>query len=70
MTGKNKIAADLKISENCWICEGWNQVNFRYTPGISDKTIDLDKGEAHDIHIPINLHIDSDNFLADLMLPE
>lgn len=42
---KNKIATELKITENCWICDGWNQVNFYYTPGISDSVVDLNKEE-------------------------
>jgi len=45
-------------------------MHFHYTPGISDDRIDLKKGEAHDVHIAINLHLDCDNFLADLLEPE
>ena len=58
-----------QVGENCWICEGWSPVQFHYTPGISDAKVDLDRGEAHDVHIAINLHLDCDNFLADLVLP-
>ena len=44
-------------------------MHFHYTPGMSDDRVDLEKGEAHDVHIAINLHLDCDNFLADLAIP-
>lgn len=45
-------------------------MEFTYTPGISDNRIDLEKGEIHELHIPINLNLDSDKFENDLLLPE
>ena len=45
-------------------------MHFYYTPGISDDRVDLKKGEAHDAHLPINLHLDCDNFVADLVAPQ
>lgn len=67
---QSQIARNLSLGENCWICEGWSEVTFKYSPGISDDTIDLDNGEFHEPHIPINIHLDCDNFLADLLQPK
>jgi hypothetical protein len=56
---------ELEITSNCWVCEGWTEHMFEYTPGVSD---DL-KGE-HDPFKPIYLHLELDEFEPDLMLPD
>jgi hypothetical protein len=62
-----KKETDLSIIENCWLCEGWSQVSFEYTPGVSDTRIDLEKSEQHDEKIPINLCLDCDHYSGDLL---
>lgn len=55
--------------DNCWICGGWNEVEFEYSPGFSDNSVDLAMGEEHDEYIAINMHMDSDEYEGDLLLP-
>lgn len=54
---------ELRAYSNCWVCEGWVQHRFTFTPGVSDSHPD------HDKYVPINLHLEVDNFKGDLMLP-
>ena len=65
---KSQLALDMQIADNCWICEGWAEVVFefkRYSNGM------YPNGETtHDIHVPIYLHLELDNYKPDLMLPE
>jgi len=42
---------------------------FEYCPGMSDETIDLSKGEKHDVYIPINIHLDFDMYEGDMLMP-
>ena len=32
----DKIGIAQEANSNCWICEGWSEVRFTYTPGVSD----------------------------------
>ena len=48
---------------NCWICEGWSEVHFRYQPGVSDDNPHID------VFKPIDLHLELDHYKPDLMLP-
>ena len=62
------MAIELRVADNCWICEGWRQETFEFTPGVSS---DLPDGaDEHDAFVPIYLHLDQDDFRADLMLPQ
>lgn len=63
------ISSTPEACENCWICGRWTEVEFLYTPGISDGRVDLKKGEKHDPTEPIHLHIDCDSYTYDLLLP-
>jgi len=58
---KNSKALELRSCSNCWVCEGWTEHRFSYTPGRSDDNPD------HDIYKPIKLHLDIDHFEGDLM---
>jgi hypothetical protein len=53
----------LRAFSNCWVCEGWAEYRFTFTPGVSDNQ------PIHDPYVPINLHLEVDNFKPDLMLP-
>ena len=59
---KNRI--ELQANSNCWICEGWTQVKFRFEPGVSDDTFNHDPFKA------IKLHLEIDQYVGDLMLPD
>ena len=59
----NSKAISLHAASNCWICEGWTEVKFEIIP---DKIF----SEKHDSYTPIYLHISSDKFEEDLLLPE
>ena len=48
---------------NCWICEGWTEVWFEFTPGISWSQI-LNKD------FPIFLNWEVDDYKEDMLLPE
>jgi hypothetical protein len=61
----DKRFRELEVTSNCWICEGWTEVQFEYTVGVSDNT-----KEKPDPFKPINLHLELDDFAPDLMLPE
>jgi len=39
---KSEKLYQLKASSNCWICEGWTEVNFEWTPGVSSD-IEIDE---------------------------
>lgn len=54
---------ELKVSSNCWICEGWNEVRFEWTPGVSS---DEDISEE----VPLFLHLSIDGFEPDLMFKD
>ena len=43
--------------ENCWVCEGWNEVTFEWKKGESGDSADD----------PLNLHLELDNWKPDLM---
>lgn len=66
----NEVQQQIDAHNNCWICGGWTEVEFQYTPGISDDRIDLSAGEEHDQYIPMNLQLDCDNFTGDLLAPQ
>ena len=61
---KDHHSIQLQHNSNCWICEGWTQVKFRFEPGVSDDNPD------HDPFKPIKLHLEIDQFQGDLMLPD
>jgi hypothetical protein len=60
---KDSRALSLQQNSNCWICEGWQQVHFIYTPGISDDRV------SHDKYVPIKIHLEIDDYQPDLLLP-
>lgn len=60
---KDKRAFSTELLSNCWICEGWSQVQFIYEPGQSDENL------SHDEFVPICLHLEIDDFKPDLLLP-
>ena len=64
-TGKIKSLKkiQLRASSNCWIWEGWSEVKFEWTPGISSS-------EPHNPDEPIYLHLSCDDFTEDLLLPD
>lgn len=53
----------LNACSNWWICEGWTEVKFEWTPGISSPT-------PHNPDEPIYLHLSCDDYKEDLMLPD
>ena len=53
----------LQTTSNCWICEGWTQVLFRFTPRVSSSDI-------VDQYTPVCLHLEIDGFAPDIMLKE
>jgi hypothetical protein len=52
----NTQLLQLKVSSNCWLCEGWTEVRFEYRPGVSDDTPEIDPEK------PIYLNLESDGF--------
>ena len=60
---KNKEKIKLSASSNWWIWEGWTEVKFEYTPGISSSI-------PHDPEKPLYLKLSSDDYADDLMLPD
>jgi NLR family CARD domain-containing protein 3 len=52
---------DLQACSNCWICEGWTDVRFEWTPGLSSDDIIKDD-------LPFFLHLEIDNYEPDLMM--
>lgn len=50
--GKIKSKQKIKLSacSNCWICEGWTEVKFEFTPGISSEI-------PHNPEEPIYVHV-------------
>jgi hypothetical protein len=56
---------ELEIYSKCWICEGWTEHTFTFTPGTSEISV-----TKHDPFKPIKLHIDFDEYEGDLMVPK
>lgn len=54
-----KVKRKLKAVSNCWICEGWSEVDFSFKPKVE---IDTDI-------VPVKVHISSDNYAGELLLP-
>jgi hypothetical protein len=61
---RDKRRRNLNSNSNCWICEGWSQVRFEYTPG--DEIPDEDKGENK----PTSIHLSFLNYKPETMLPD
>lgn len=61
---KDRDRLGLQVGSNCWICEGWTQVTFKFEPGVSDDN------PKHDPFKAIKLHLEFDQYIGDLMLPE
>lgn len=60
---KNRNMIKLHACSNCWICEGWTEVKFEWTPGISsDRPVNPEEG--------VYLHLECDGWEPDLMLPD
>ena len=59
---RSSKALQLQSSSNCWICEGWTEHHFTFTPGRSDNN------PNHDIYKPIKLHLEIDEYNGDLMM--
>jgi hypothetical protein len=58
----------MQIADNCWICEGWAEVKFEFKKLSNGK---FPNGEVdNDVHVPIYLHLELDNYKPDLMMPE
>ena len=60
---RNSQAISLHAASNWWIWEGWTEVKFELIP---DEVFP----EKHDPYVPIYLHISSDKFEQDLLLPD
>ena len=58
-TGKSK-RSDIKQHSNCWICEGWTQIKFRFDPKEA-------RIPGVDEFTPVYIHLEADEFKADLM---
>jgi hypothetical protein len=54
---KVKNCMSWRAVENCWICERWQEVEFRWVPGES----------GAESKPPIYIHFDFDNFDHDLL---
>ena len=55
-TVKNSMAIELRVADNCWICEGWTEVKFEF----ESEDIDVDI-------VPVKLHVSCDNYLGELL---
>ena len=55
---------NLQALSNCWICEGWAEHIFRFTPGVSDSDSTVDPENS-----PVVLHLEVDRFKGDPMMP-
>lgn len=56
----------LKTSSNCWICEGWTQVKFRFDPYSSNNPPDKELTEQDKVFI----HLSFDNYEPDVMFAD
>ena len=57
---------DIQVTSNCWICEGWTQVQFKFDPlDLSQSTLD-ELGEINE-NTFCYLHLSIDEFKGDLM---
>lgn len=63
----SKKKVELKATSNCWICEGWSQVLFKFNP--YDIVIDENRrlSDEMDENTLVYIHLSSDNKEADLM---
>jgi hypothetical protein len=63
----SKSKVELKATSNCWICEGWSQVLFKWNPynhiGEDGKSI----ADLMDDTTVVYIHLSSDDYEADLM---
>lgn len=54
------VKRKLKAVSNCWICEGWSLVDFKFKP---PQNID-------EATVPVNLHLSHDNYQPELLANE
>ena len=61
---QSKPLLSLHACSNCWICEGWTEVRFEWDPILSPV-------QPHDPKtIPVYLHLSTDGYAPELILPE
>ena len=57
---------DVQVTSNCWICEGWTQVQFKFNPSdLAQSTLE-EMGEINDSTF-CYLHLSIDEYKGDLM---
>jgi len=54
---RNKEAARLQATSNCWICEGWTEFQFDFE---ADEWVDADI-------VPVQLHVSCDNYRGEVL---
>ena len=60
---KSKRLIALEATSHCWICEGWTEVRFEFRAGTSENI-------GIDSKTNMFLHLDIDDFEADLMVKD
>jgi NLR family CARD domain-containing protein 3 len=60
---KNQNMMKMKAFSNCWICEGWSQMKFVYTPGVTSSRPITEYDNLY-------VHLGFENYEPDLLLPE
>jgi hypothetical protein len=57
-----QVPRKLECVSNCWICEGWSEVEFSFTPTPEMGEVDKDV-------TPIKLHLQADEYAGELLMP-
>lgn len=54
------VKRKLKAVSNCWICEGWSLVHFKFKP----------PHNVDEATVPVNLHLSHDDYRPELLANE
>lgn len=54
------VKRKLKAVSNCWICEGWSLVDFKFKP----------PHNVDEATVPVNLHLSHDDYRPELLANE
>jgi len=66
---KGQVALELKVSDNCWICEGYRHFEFTFKPGVCSAVFDAEFFKQNP-RPALYLHLEQDDYKPDLMIPD
>jgi hypothetical protein len=66
---RNKNLIEINVTSKCWVCEGWNNIEFRLNKSEVEAALNLqiNQDQKHSHKIYVNLHMSFDGYRPHLM---